>query len=552
MSLRFAEEFLLTQLREHEKQKKHTENLKQAESLFIPEIATPPITERPKRKRMTTPERKAAKRASSLKHKKKKEAERLAAERSSGCTNPDQIPVSCTKGKASEKQDTIQGSDQRLSPIGFAALTGTSFGPNVNLTSHQKSRERYNAQRREMRRAEKEIRADNSAKQAIPGEARESKYESRIQAIKAQLSAFPFRDSAQSVDLITDAGEGCHTGGANDAEEIVFPDAISISSDEDEEPTERRYQAPAAPQNPESLVSSGPPEPIPGLHPTVARKGLSKETLARMEAMKTHQNDIRAEGTPVGKSAAETKQEIEQNNEEGEQDDSEDSEDEGAHHEYYVTRTELHHSPTLNSPPPTAFQYGPYLTMTEANATAARKLHRESQGTIRITRPMKYGYTEDAHGMQSHHIVTKTGKIETCVSRTEKTTITPNHSLSSTDDFRLPPKIYLAFQKDARRQAPDANDTHGMKTDDAQWPQILLGAFTTLARANRAAGQAWLELVTRGCGGGEYGAVMRGLKETELRGDLEWLEEYEVRFERWEDGKGWIWVEEGRVVGPRN
>lgn len=208
-------------------------------------------------------------------------------------------------------------------------------------------------------------------------------------------------------------------------------------------------------------------------------------------------------------------------------------------------------------------QFGPFLTLAEANAVAANSVQRPSENNRDVIfRPGAWSYncSTDDKGMQTHAVGFRGGSIEASVSRN----ITPPNQLTRlpSNAFSIPLVLYLA--KFQLIQVPMLNkeDLFGdSPARSSTTPDLMLAttlrACTTLDLANKAAGEKWLELETTDFTDDGLDNHRRAVLETSNRRQLRKMSEENVSFDRTCIGRSsgekiHIWVEMVEIEGPRN
>lgn len=272
-------------------------------------------------------------------------------------------------------------------------------------------------------------------------------------------------------------------------------------------------------------------------HPTTAGKGLSMETLRKWKA------DARAYPTPSQSDVA-----------------NEELETPTLLYEYQVSnRVQLagesdSHARTI--------VFGPYYTLAEANAIAAKKarLPDLDYGNI-IFRPgaWSYSYDKDDTGMETHVYTGKMGTITTWVSRS---IAPPEEKIGiPLKAFTTPAWMYIAMASSRNESATEhayvTDDNEVITLDETPPRNTIIKACTLLDIANRAAGDKWLELRINELPKNGLEGLRKAEIKMHIRLDLEELEKKHHSFDRtYRDPKSGlethIWVERAEVEGPRN
>ena len=206
-------------------------------------------------------------------------------------------------------------------------------------------------------------------------------------------------------------------------------------------------------------------------------------------------------------------------------------------------------------------ELGPWHTVAEANAVAAESVQKPSEDNVaEIFRPgaWSYNFNRDENGMETHIAGSDGGYIEALVSR--NIAPTHQHAILPLNAFTIPRAIYLV--KLQRMPVPvriEDDLFEDSSAGTATTPELMLAttlkACTILDLANKAAGQKWLELETKGFVADSLDDHRRARIETSLRKELRQMNENKESFDRSYLGSGerfHIWVEMVLIDGPRN
>ena len=206
-------------------------------------------------------------------------------------------------------------------------------------------------------------------------------------------------------------------------------------------------------------------------------------------------------------------------------------------------------------------ELGPWHTMAEANAVAAESVQKPSEDNATVIfQPgaWSYNFNRDEDGMETHIAGSVGGVMEASVSRN----IAPAdpHTTLPLNAFTIPRVVYLAMLQLTPVPVSVEDDLFGDSTiSTATAPDLMLAtslsACITLDLANKAAGQKWLELETKGFAADSLDDHRRARLETSLRKELRQMNENSESFERTCQSFGerfHVWVKKVPIDGPRN
>ncbi|MCJ1405006.1 hypothetical protein MMC11_008232 [Xylographa trunciseda] len=480
------------------------------------EAVEPCTSTQRRRTRMTTPERKAAKRCAALKHQRKKKLEELqqGSKRSHQSTpeSIESVPMTLHAISSGPGRPQTKGRPQAR---GFAALNYATEKKSKNGTGKKTcsgvEKTRYTSVQESRQNM---CLSDDERIDAITYQLPEHNSDIRdVEGLENSQFDTDIRSFGQQAASVSHAYES------------------PSSSDEDEEEEhaqQRRLLRRSSPAVPPTPV----PEPLDIRRSTYARKGIARKTIE-------HKEDVNNSGSEDESSNADSEQC------EDSTDPASDVADEDILWHYLVTRkTQQSDDPDgefLEEPCGTFF-----YTKEEANKVANASLHALLQDA-----PLENAVTmsTDPLGLLTCHFQTPSTHIIFAVSRAIQRTARLPRSAA-----RLPALVYAVHHRVIQR--------HRAKTVPDTYSYLPVGIFSVLDLANREAGRAWLAHELRELPDVPYSReIVRPQRENAMRARLDALEAEGGFFRdmgRYVRGEGEVemevevWVGEQEVKGPRN
>ncbi|MCJ1390090.1 hypothetical protein MMC18_002948 [Xylographa bjoerkii] len=475
------------------------------------------ISEKRRRTRMDTPERKVARQRAAIKHRQKKKEELQQASKRSHQSTPElmeSIPKSLHAMPSGLGVHQARGKPQAR---GFAALNGAPATKSGKVPRQKASPGAEKIRDTSVRLSRKNMHLS---------------YEERIDAIEYQLSAYDPRDirdvevlqkDQSDVEVLSIGQEGTTVAHA-------YESSSSSDEDEDEEQAQQRRilkhaSSASAQENPCKPVAETPDS----RRPTYARKGIGRKTT---EPKASAIDDIHEDSST--KSESEGRGDITASDSEATEEDM--------LWQYFVTRKTRHSDDSddlfLEEP------CGTFLTKQEANKVANAELFGLHKHT-----PLQHSVTfsTDALGLLTCCYQTDSIDIELVVSRALHRKARLPKSAT-----RIPKLVYGVYHRIIQRfHAPSVPDSYSY---------LHVGTFSLLDMANRAAGRAWLAHQLRELPDASYSREVEGPQlQSQMR---QWLDELEdeggffrqhgMYTKRNHAMEVEVWVDEQEVQGPRN
>ncbi|MCJ1292648.1 hypothetical protein MMC34_004201 [Xylographa carneopallida] len=533
----------------------------------------PSISNKERRARVTSPDRKDAKRLASIRHRQKRKQDILQqGPQHSIQSSPEPISLHAVSSEPI-KQQTMGKPEAR----GFAALNSAPI-----------------AKRRRINRQNVSSRAKGPRHKNIPLSRRNLRLsmDDRIAAIKNQLSAYEPKD-IQGVNVPEDQGIDVEVLPIGlEAPSTAYAFESSSSSDEDEteeQAKQRRLLKRAALATAQKVPCNPVPEPPDNGRPTYARKGVGsvletqpngRPTCARkgigrktMESEAATSNDtpkveseivtvddspkIEPEAITIDDSSSDASTEAKSEQHDDATASESDTTEEDMLWRYTVTRHTRSRSPLADDDiPPTDNDVSPpsplgtFLSLPAANHHATSTLLSllpsapPSNAITLSTCPL---------GLRTCTLTTPSSTTTLTVTRS-----LAHHAPLPRSAARVPPVVYGVYHRVITRyRNPEVRDTYAY---------LHLGTYALRDLANREAGRAWLAYELReGKEGEGKGDKEEGLLVERTRNELDGLEAEGGCFRRGErvvKGEGMemgeaevetdVWVDERAVWGPRN